>query len=109
MAAEYMHVGIPVTKKKEGMTYNEGMKIWMSNPDDYDFKIEYLKFEEGTAFPEIMHKNPHIAYKVDDMDIYLRQAQQVIFGPEEIGPGVRIAFIIMDDTIFELYEERVFN
>ena len=36
MAAEYMHIGIPVLNKKEGMTYNV---------DDYDFKIEYLKFE----------------------------------------------------------------
>lgn len=106
MAAEYMHVGIPVTKKKPGMTYNEDMKLWMSNPDDYDFKIEYLKFEEGTEFPEIMHKNPHVAYKVDDLEHYMEQAQQVIFGPKEIGPGVRIAFVIWDDTIIELYEQQ---
>ena len=44
MAAEYMHIGIPVLNKKEGMTYNEAMKFWVSNVDDYDFKIEYLKF-----------------------------------------------------------------
>ncbi len=106
MAAQYMHVGIPVTNKKEGMTYNEGMKIWMSNPDDYDFKIEYLKFEEGTPFPEIMHKNPHIAYKVDDAEPYLKDADQIIFGPLAISDTVRIAFIIKDDTIFELYEEK---
>ncbi|MEG0306801.1 MAG: hypothetical protein RR636_02580 [Clostridium sp.] len=37
---------------------------------------------------------------------YMAEAQQVIFGPVEIGPGVRIAFIIKDDTIFELYEEK---
>jgi hypothetical protein len=34
MPAEYMHVGIPVTNEKPGMAYNEGMKIWMSNPGD---------------------------------------------------------------------------
>ena len=28
MAAEYMHIGIPVLNKKEGMTYNEDMKFW---------------------------------------------------------------------------------
>ena len=47
MAAEYMHIGIPVLNKKEGMTYNEDMKFWVSRVDDYDFKIEYLKFERG--------------------------------------------------------------
>ncbi len=106
MSAQYMHVGIPVTNLRPGMTYNEDMKLWMSNPDDYDYKIEYLKFEEGTPFPEIMHKNPHVAYKVDDAGPYIAEAQQLIFGPVEIGPGVRIAFIIKDDTIFELYEEK---
>ena len=49
MSAEYMHIGIPITNKKPGMTYNEGAKFWVSNVDDYDYKIEYLKFEEGTA------------------------------------------------------------
>ncbi|MEF9940077.1 MAG: hypothetical protein RR225_07855 [Clostridium sp.] len=106
MSAQYMHIGIPVTNLRPGMTYNEGMKIWMSNPDDYDYKIEYLKFEDGTPFPEIMHKNPHIAFKVDDMTPYIAEAQQVIFGPVDNGPGVRLAFIIKDDTIIELYEEK---
>lgn len=106
MAAEFMHIGIPVTTKKPGMEYNEELKIWTSNPDDYEFKIEYLKFEEGTCFPEIMHKNPHVAYKVDDMHPYLNAAQSVIFPPREIGPGVSIAFITVDDTIIELFVEK---
>lgn len=106
MSAEYMHIGIPVTNKKPGMTYNEGMKIWMSNPEDYDYKIEYLRFEEGTPFPEIMHKNPHVAYKVDNADHYMEDADQVIFGPVALSDTVRIAFIIKDDTIIELYEEK---
>ena len=86
MAAEYMHIGIPVLNRKEGMTYNEAMKFWVSNVDDYDFKIEYLKFEEGTHYAD--------------------QADRVIFGPLELGPGVRLAFVIWDDAIVELYEEK---
>ena len=66
MSAEYMHIGIPVTNRKPGMTYNEGAKFWVSNVDDYDYKIEYLKFEEGTPFPEEIHRNPHVAYKKNE-------------------------------------------
>jgi hypothetical protein len=106
MSAEYMHVGIPVTNRKPGMTYNEALKLWMSNPDDYDYKIEYLKFEEGTPFPEIMHKNPHVAYKVDDAERYIQDADQVLFPLTVIGPGTSIAFIVKDDTILELYEQK---
>ena len=61
MSAEYMHIGIPITNRKPNMTYNEGAKFWVSNVDDYDYKIEYLKFEEGTPFPEEIHRNPHVA------------------------------------------------
>ena len=104
MSATYMHIGIPITNRKPGMTYVEAMKLWMSNPDDYDYKIEYLKFEENGPFPEIMHKNPHIAFKVDNMQKYLDSADQVIFPKTSIGPGTSIAFIIKDNTIIELYE-----
>ena len=51
MTANYMHIGIPITEKKPNMTYNEAMKFWVSNVDDYDYKVEYLKFEEGTPSP----------------------------------------------------------
>ena len=105
MSATYMHIGIPITNRKPGMTYNEGAKFWVSNVDDYDYKIEYLKFEEGTPFPEVLHRCPHVAYKVDNMDPYLKEAQQVIFGPETLSDTVRLAFITLDDAIIELYEE----
>ena len=81
MSATYMHIGIPITNRKPGMTYNEGAKFWVSNVDDYDYKIEYLKFEEGTPFPEEIHRNPHVAYKVDDLEHYIADADSVICGP----------------------------
>ena len=107
MAATYMHIGIPVLNKKPNMVYNEWGKFWVNESvDAYDYKIESLKFEEGTCFPEILSKQPHVAYKVDDMDPYIAQAQQVIFGPEVLSDTVRLAFIVKDDAIIELYEEK---
>lgn len=107
MSAEYMHVGIPVLNKKPNMVYNEWGGFWVNESvDEYDYKIEYLKFEEGTRFPEILSKQPHVAYKVDDMDPYIEDADRTIFGPEDLGGGVRIAFVVKDDAIIELYEEK---
>lgn len=106
MSAKYLHIGLPVTNKKPGMTYVEPLKLWMSNPDDYDYKIEYLKFEEGGPFPEIMHKKPHVAYQVDDAEPYLQDADEVIFGPVTNDDGSRMAFIIKDCAIIELLEKK---
>ena len=104
MSAEYMHVGIPVLNKKPNMVYNEWSGFWVNESvDEYDYKIEYLKFEEGTRFPKILSKQPHVAYLVDDLDHCIEDADQVIFGPEPVGDD-RLAFVIKDDAIFELYE-----
>ena len=79
MAAEYMHIGIPVLNKKPNMVYNEWGGFWVNESVD--------------------------AYEVDNMDPYLKEAQQVIFGPETLSDTVRLAFITLDDAIIELYEE----
>lgn len=102
MGAEFLHVGVPITNKRPGMTYNDGLKLWLGNPADNEMKVEYLRFEEGGPFPEIMHQNPHIAYKVDDMEKYLKDADQVIFGPADMDGGGQMAFIIKDNLIIEL-------
>ena len=107
MAAEYMHIGIPVLNKKPNMIFNEWGQFWVNESvDEYDYKIEYLKFEEGTRFPEILSKLFHVAYKVDDMDPYLEKADQIVFGPERLDEKVRLAFVFMDDALIELYEEK---
>ena len=100
MSATYMHIGIPITNRKPNMTYNEGAKFWVSNVDDYDYKIEYLKFEEGTPFPEEIHRNPHVAYKVDDLEKYVADADSVICGPMTANEkGDRLAFVWKDGAI----------
>ncbi len=106
MAAEFLHVCIPVLKKRPGMVYNEWGSFWISpSARNNDFRIAYQKFEEGTHLPEILSKQPHLTYRVDDLDPYLDKADRVLFGPEVINPRVRVAFIIHDDAILELYEE----
>ncbi|MCU6761716.1 Uncharacterised protein [uncultured Roseburia sp.] len=108
MAAMYMHLGIPVTAKKPNMIYNEQLKFWANTDvDSYDYKIEYLKFEEGTPFPEIMHRSPHVAYQVDNMLPYLEDADRIIFEPMELDGQMKIAFIMKDNTIIELVEITV--
>ena len=98
MSADYTHIGIPVLNKKPGMVYNEWGGFWVNESvDAYDYKIEYLKFES---------KQPHVAYAVDDIEHYIADADRVIFGPESLGEGVRLAFVVKDDAIIELYEEK---
>ena len=106
MSAEYMHIGIPITNRKPCMVYNEGAKFWASQVNDYDYKIEYLKCEEVTPFPEVLHRNPHVAYRVDDLQKYMDDADSVICGPMDANDkGDKLAFVWKDGAILELYQE----
>ena len=105
MSAEYMHIGIPILNKKPGMTHCEGPKFWVSNVDDYDYKIEYLKFEEGTPFPEILNRQWHVAFKVDDIEKYVGEADRVLVPIMQANDeGDRLAFIEVDGAIIEVHE-----
>lgn len=106
MKATYMHIGIPITNKKPGMMYNEGAKFWVSNVDDYAEKIEYLAFEEGTGFPELLHRVPHVAYSVDDLEAFVEAADQVIVPIMVLSETDRLAFVLKDNALIEYYESK---
>ena len=103
MAMTLWHIGVPVTEKRPGMVYADEMKLWLNNPDEQEYGFEYLKFEEGGPFPEVMHRTPHVAYKVDDLQPYLDDADQLVFGPVDQGPN-KMAFVFKDGILLELYQ-----
>ena len=53
-----------------------------------------------------MHRNPHVAYKVDDLEKYIADADSVICGPMMANEKDRLAFVWKDGAILELYEEN---
>ena len=72
MEKTYMHTGIPVAEKMDGMTYMEGLKVWICNNDEY--KIEYLYWERNTPAAWRMIAETHVAYKVADVDAAVKEA-----------------------------------
>lgn len=61
--------------------------------NDHDYKIEYLKFEEG-PLPEEIHRRPHVTYKMNNLDKYAADADSVTRGPIPVNEkGDRLAFV----------------
>ena len=46
MQKTYMHTGVPVPAKMDGMNYMDSLKVWIGYNKDYD--IEYLYWEKDT-------------------------------------------------------------
>ena len=103
MGYKFLHVGVPTTQVQPNEVYVEKMKLYKTEVVS-DFNIEYLRFQDGTPFPEVMHFNPHVAYEVDSIEEAAKGAK-VIVEPIDLGNAI-ICFIIKDNVIYELYQPK---
>ena len=106
MSAQYMHIGVPIEEVRPGMHYNEWGGFWVSDSvEGHDFRIEYLKFEENTRFPKPITEKWHVAYRVDEPEFYLQEADEVLFDESPDGKE-RIVFLHKNGALIELYHNE---
>lgn len=103
--AEFLHVGVPTKTEQPKETYVDDLKVYITNPEDHEFKYEYLRFTQDTPLPQIMQEQIHLAYRVDNLEKYLKEGE-VIVEPFQADENMRIAFLIKDGIIFELMEVK---
>lgn len=95
------HVGIPTTFEQEGEVYNEGLKVFLTLPENSEFSFEYLRFAPGTPLPDVLTKQNHVAYIVDDLEEAMSKGT-VIVEPMFVDEHLSIAFIMIDGLPVEL-------
>ena len=99
----FHHIGIPTSKQRDGETYLEGAKLFITSPDESENRIEWLRFEEGSPLPEVLKTTAHVAYAVEDLDAAL-EGQSILMEPFEPVEGIRVAFILEDEAPVELMQ-----
>ena len=99
----FHHFGIPTDEPREGETYLEDAKLYITDVEASGNKIEWLRFEEGSSMPEMLKKLPHIAYVVDDLKAELEGAE-VLLEPFEPMEGLTVAFVIEEGAPIELMQ-----
>ena len=105
MQKTYMHTGIPVAAKMDGMNYMEALKVWIGYNKDYD--IEYLYWEKDTPAAFRMVAETHVAYKVADVDTAVKESGGAVLLPKlMLGATTAIAFVsIKDGPVVEFYQD----
>lgn len=98
---KFNHVGIPTTTPQAGEVYAEGMKLFLTDFNNSANKIEFLRFEEGSAMPEILKTHAHIAYEVANLESAM-EGKKVVLEPFQGGEGLRCAFIEEEGIAIEL-------
>jgi len=100
---KYHHVGIPTELPRDGEVYLERFKMYASGFETSPFGVEWLRFEPGAPFPELVKTVPHVAFVVDDLEAALRD-REVLIHPNSPSPGVTVAFIVDDGAPIEFLQ-----
>ncbi|MCI5051822.1 MAG: hypothetical protein MRY21_01635 [Simkaniaceae bacterium] len=103
---KYHHLGVPTNKKREGEVYIEDWKMYSSGYGDNDFRIQWLRFDQGAPFHPKILVEPHIAFQVDDMDKRI-QDYPVLMEPFYPIKDFRSTVIDVEGALVELIETKI--
>ncbi len=105
--SRFDHVGLVTDEVKERETFVAATRVWVTNPRASRFNIEWLRFEPDSAVRGPLREQPHVAYRVDDLEGALA-GQTVLAAPfDPTGRGdsfLRVAFVEVDGAVIELME-----
>lgn len=100
---ELDHIGIPTQAVQPEETYLEGAKVFVTDYSKNSNKIEWLRFEEDSEFPELIQSTAHIAYRVDDLNAEIA-GKKVLVEPFAANESLTIAFIEEEGAPIELMQ-----
>src|SRR3954447_16750641 len=65
--SRFDHVGLITDEVKEGETFVEATRVWVTNPRAGGFNVEWLRFEPDTPITGPLRTEPPVPYRVDDL------------------------------------------
>jgi hypothetical protein len=105
---QFDHIGIPVESPQAEEFWVPDSECWVTNPRTHPQRIEYLRFktkpdhDPGSPLWKLWNM-PHIAYRVDELDLAI-EGEELVYGPFEPADFGRVVFIHRCDVIIEYLE-----
>jgi hypothetical protein len=75
----------------------------VTDPLRHPYRVEYLRFEPDSPVTGPVRDLPHIAFRVDKLDEEIGGAE-VLLGPFQATPSLRVVFVLRDGAVFEFME-----
>lgn len=101
----YHHFGVPTNVHGNSENYIAGAKVFVTDPENDPYRVEFLRFEPDSPMPADVQKNTHVAFLVPSLDEEL-VGQEVIIPPFDATDELRCAFVRHGAAIIELMEKR---
>ena len=105
--SKFDHIGIVTERKQPRESWVEATRVWVTSPRDHPYNIEFLRFEPDTPVTGPLRTEPHVAYRVDDLEQAI-EGHEVVLAPfDAAGTGfVRAAFVNVGGALVEFMQYR---
>ncbi len=97
------HIGMPTKVKKANEKYLADAKVFITDADDSDHRIEWLRFEAGSPMPRLLQTTTHIAYVVDNIEKEMK-GKKVLAKPYSPVKGLTVGFIVDEGVPIEFMQ-----
>jgi hypothetical protein len=81
---EFHHIGLITETPKKGEDFVAATKVWVTNPDDHPFRVEWLRYEPDSPVTGPVRDQPHLAFRVDDIALAAKDLK-VLIEPFDVG------------------------
>lgn len=93
---EFSHVGMITTEPKQGETFVEETRVWITNFINHPHHVEWLRFEPDSPVTGPVREQPHVAYRVPNIE-QAAEGMQVLLEPFHPMDGLRVGFYLTQD------------
>src|SRR5215208_1391669 len=102
--ARFDHIGIITDESHGDETFVDSTRVWVTNPRQHPFHVEYLRFEPDSTVTGPLRDEPHIAYRVDDVHAAI-EGHELLLAPFAVGGGFcQAAFVLVDGAVVEFMQ-----
>ena len=103
---KFEHIGLITDEKKEGEDWVESTRVWVTNPKEHPFKVEWLRYEPDSPVTGPVHECAHVAYRVDSIE-KTAEGMKVLLEPFDVADFLRVGFFQAEDgAVIELMEYK---
>ena len=104
--SRFDHIGIPVEERQADENFVDSTRVWVTNPRSHPANVECLRYEPESPVTGPLRHQPHVAYRVDDVDSAVK-GHHVLSEPFDVADGfVRVAFVLVEGAVVEFMQYR---
>jgi hypothetical protein len=102
--SRFDHVGLITEERKDGESWVEATRVWVTSPRAHSCNIEWLRFEPDSPVTGPLRTQPHVAYRVADVHEAVK-GHAVLAEPFDVGNGfLTVAFVDIDGAVVEFMQ-----